>query len=150
MKKLSTGILLIIVIGFSSCKAKKELAAAKEDIQKLTTDLSGCNTSLTNSTNASNAKIADLTGQVNNLNTQNAQLNKDAMAFREIKADLTARQAMLNAELAAQGTSMREIREKIIAGLSALADSGIDVAFSNGLLYVALPENLDPQRLGGA
>jgi chemotaxis protein MotB len=49
---------------------------------------------------------------------------------------------MLNAALAEQGTSLREIKEKIIAGLSQLADSGIVVEFKNGLLYVDLPESL--------
>jgi hypothetical protein len=52
-------------------------------------------------------------------------LAKDAAAYRELKADLKARQEQLNAALAEQGTSLREIRDKIIAGLSALADSGI-------------------------
>jgi hypothetical protein len=58
------------------------------------------------------------------------------------KEDLRARQARLNAALAEQGTSLREIREKIIAGLSQLADSNIEVTFKSGFLYVTLPEAL--------
>jgi len=142
MRKISTGILLVVIIAFSSCKAKKELATANETIQKMTTDLEACNTNLTNTTNASNAKIADLNNQIASLSSQNAAMSKDAMAYRELKEDLKARQAMLNAALAEQGTSLREIREKIIAGLSDLADSGIAVEFRNGLLYVNLPESL--------
>lgn len=142
MRKLATGILLVTVIAFSSCKAKKELAAAQEENQKLQSELASCNTNLTNTTNASNAKIADLSNQLNSCNSQNASLSKDAMAYRELKEDLKARQAALNAALAEQGTSLREIREKIIAGLSALADSGIDCQFKNGFLYVTLPEAL--------
>jgi chemotaxis protein MotB len=138
MRKLSTGILLVVLIAFSSCKAKKELAVANEQIQKMTTDLASCNSNV----NAANAKITDLNNQVATLTSQNASLSKDAMAFRELRDDLKARQAMLNQALAEQGTSLREIKEKIIAGLSALADSGIDVEFKNGLLYVNLPESL--------
>src|SRR5580765_6909511 len=142
MRKLSTGVLLVIVIAFSSCKAKKELAVAKETITKLEADLASCNTNLTNTTNTSNAKIADLNGQLTKCTNQNAELSKDALAYRELKEDLRARQARLNAALAEQGTSLREIREKIIAGLSQLADSNIEVTFKSGFLYVTLPEAL--------
>jgi chemotaxis protein MotB len=142
MRKLSTGILLVVMIALSSCKAKKELAASQEANQKLQTDLATCNTNLTNTTNNSNAKIAELNNQITNLSNQNASLSKDATAYRELKEDLKARQAQLNAALAEQGTSLKEIREKIIAGLSDLADSGIAVEFKNGLLYVSLPEAL--------
>ncbi len=142
MRKLSTGILLVIMIALSSCKAKKELAASQEANQKLTNDLATCNTNLTSTTNSCNAKIAELNNLITNLQGENNSLSKDAMAYRELKEDLKARQAALNAALAEQGTSLREIREKIIAGLSQLADSGIDVEFKNGVLYVTLPEAL--------
>ena len=151
MRKLSTGILLIVLIAFSSCKAKKELAAANETIQRMKTDSVTCNTNLTNTTNSSNAKIADLNNQIASCSSQNAALSKDAMAYRQLRDDLQARQEMLNAALAEQGTSLREIKEKIIAGLSQLADSGIDVEFKNGLLYVNLPESLlFPSEIGRA
>jgi chemotaxis protein MotB len=136
------GILLVSLIAFSSCGTKKKLLAAQEDNQKLTTDLATCNSNLTTTTNTSNAKIADLNNQITSLSNQNASLSHDAAAYRELKDDLKARQAALNAALAEQGTSLREIREKIIAGLSALADSGITVEFKNGFLYVDLPESL--------
>jgi chemotaxis protein MotB len=138
MRKLSTVVLLMALIVFSSCTAKKELAAAQVTISKLQSDLAASNAATT----AANAKIADLNSQIANLTSQNASLSKDAMAYRELKEDLKARQAMLNAALAEQGTSLREIREKLITGLSALADSGIDVSFKEGLLYVSLPESL--------
>jgi chemotaxis protein MotB len=138
MRKLSTGILLVVLVAFSSCKAKKELAVANETIQRMKTDSVTCNTNVANA----NAKIADQNNQIASLTSQNAACSKDAMAYRQLVADLKARQAMLNAALAEQGTSLREIKEKIIAGLSQLADSGIDVEFKNGLLYVDLPESL--------
>ncbi len=138
MRKLSTGILLIILIALSSCKAKKELAASQEQNQKLQTDLTSCTTNLTSSTN----KIAELNSQVSTLQSQNASLARDAEYCKQLKADLQARREALNAALAEQGTSLQEIRERIIAGLSQLADSGIDVEFKEGLLYVDLPEKL--------
>ncbi len=138
MRKLSTGILLVVLVAFSSCKAKKELAVANETIQRMKTDSVTCNTNVANA----NAKIADQNNQIASLTSQNAACSKDAMAYRQLVADLKARQAMLNAALAEQGTSLREIKEKIIAGLSQLADSGIVVEFKNGLLYVDLPESL--------
>jgi chemotaxis protein MotB len=140
--RLVTGFFFAIMIVMSSCKAKKELLASQEQNQKLQTDLATCNTNLTNTTNADNAKIADLNNQIASLSSQNASLSKDANAYRDLIKDLKARQEMLNAALAEQGTSLKEIREKIIAGLSALADSGIDVTFRNGFLYVSLPEAL--------
>jgi len=142
MRKLCTGILLVTLIAFSSCKAKKELEACQGANQTLHADLNTCNTNLTNTTNSLNGKISDLNNQVATLTSQNAALSKDAMAYRELKDDLKARQDRLNAALAEQGTSLREIREKIIAGLSSLADSGIAVEFKNGFLYVTLPEAL--------
>ncbi len=138
MRKLSTGILLIILIALSSCKAKKELAASQEQNQKLQADLTSCTTNLTSSTN----KIAELNSQISTLQSQNVSLAHDAEYCNQLKADLQARREALNAALAEQGTSLQEIREKIIAGLSELADSGIDVEFREGLLYVDLPEKL--------
>jgi len=136
--RLITGVLLALLVVFSSCKAKKELAAAQADNQKLTADLASCNSTVS----AGTAKIADLNNQIAGLQAQNAALTPDALKYRELKADLKARQEQLNAALAEQGTSLREIREKIISGLSALADSGITTEFKGGLLYVSLPENL--------
>src|SRR5262249_16920841 len=107
MRKLSTGIMFAILIAFSSCKAKKELAAAQETITKLQSDLAAANTNLQNTTTADNAKIADLNNQLSACSNQNASLAKDAAAYRELKDDLKARQAMLNAALAEQGTSLR-------------------------------------------
>ena len=118
------------------------MEASQADNAKLTSDLASCNSNVTAITNSSNAKIADLNSQIGTLQSQNAALAPDAAAYRELKADLKARQERLNAALAEQGTSLREIREKIISGLSALADSGISTEFKSGLLYVSLPENL--------
>jgi chemotaxis protein MotB len=140
--KLITGIFLTLLIALSSCKAKKELAVAKQQIQTLQSDSATCMNNLATTTSTLNAKIAEMNNQITNLSNQNTALSHDAEAYRQLKDDLKARQAQLNAALAEQGTSLKEIRDKIITGLSQLADSGIDVSFRNGLLYVSLPEDL--------
>lgn len=140
--RLITGILLAFLIVFSSCGTKKKLEASEANVEKLTADLASCNSNVTAITNSSNARIADLNSQVTGLQAQNAALAHDAAAYRELMADLKERREQLNAALAEQGTSLKEIRERIIAGLSDLADSGISTEFKNGLLYVSLPENL--------
>jgi chemotaxis protein MotB len=140
--RLVTGIFMAILIALSSCKAKKELAAAQEQIQRLQSDSTTCMNNLATTTSTLNAQIADLNNQISALSSQNASLSHDAEAYRQLKEDLRARQAQLNAALAEQGTSLREIKEKIITGLSQLVDSGIDVSFKNGLLYVSLPESM--------
>jgi chemotaxis protein MotB len=139
--KLSLAIILVSLVAFTSCDTKK-LAASQADNQKLTSDLATCNSNMSAAATAANAKIADLNNQVSTLTAQNAALAPDAAAYKQLKNDLRAQRDQLNAALAEQGTSLREIREKIIAGLSALADSGIAVEFKNGLLYVTLPEDL--------
>lgn len=140
--KLTTGILLLLLIAFSSCVSNKKFKAAQADNQKLTSDLATCNTNLTSTINADNAKIADLNGQIATLKSQNASLSHDAAAYRDLQADLKARREAVNAALAEQGTSLEELRERLIAGLTQLADSGITVELREGLLFVELPEKL--------
>ena len=134
--------MVVLVIALSSCGTGKKLEASQAENQKLQGDLATCNTNMVTAKQQADTKIAELNNQITNLNNKIGSLTPDAMAYRQLKEDLQARQAQLNAALAEQGTSMREIREKIIAGLSALMDSGIDVTFKEGLLYVSLPENL--------
>jgi len=135
---LIASLWLVLLVAFSSCGTGKKLEAAQADNAKLTSDLSACNSNVA----TANAKIAEQNSQITSLQGQNASLAHDAAAYRELIADLKARQQALNAALAEQGTSLKEIKEKIIAGLSQLQDSGIDVEFREGLLWVDLPEKL--------
>ncbi len=140
--KFTAFLLLVLAFAFTSCGTGKKLEAAQAENQKLQGDLATCNSNMVTAKREADAKIADLNAQITTLTNKNASLTPDAMAYRQLKEDLQARQAQLNAALAEQGTSLKEIREKIIAGLSALLDSGIDITFKSGLLYVSLPENL--------
>lgn len=128
---------LVSVFAFTSCNTKKLEAAQAENI-RLDSAVSSCNSNL----NTANAKITDLNGQLSTCTASNASLSHDAAAYRQLKEDIQRQREEFNAALAEQGTSLKEIREKLITGLSALADSGIDVEFKNGLLYVDLPEKL--------
>ena len=139
MKSLSS--LIIFLAAFSllvSCGTNKKLKAAEDHIAKLQSD----SIAAANNLASCNSKVADQSNQIANLNNQNASLNKEAEDCRQLKQALQARVDRLNAALAEQGTSLKEIREKIISGLSDLADSGIQVTFKNGLLYIELPEKL--------
>ena len=136
--KLSIIILLALLVGFSSCVSNKKFEASQADNAKLKTDLSSCNSSMA----TANAKIADLTTQNAGLSNQNAALAHDAAAYRQLQSDLKARREQVNAALAEQGTSLEELRERLIAGLTQLNDSGIDVEIREGLLFVELPEKL--------
>lgn len=112
--RLITGIFLTLLIALSSCKAKKELAVSQEHVQRLQSDSITCMNNLATTTSTLNARIADLTNQVNTLSSQNAALSHDAEAYRQLKDDLNARQARLNAALAEQGTSLKEIRKRLL------------------------------------
>lgn len=140
--KLSAFILSAVVLLFASCVSTSKYKESEEQVQKLGTELASCNSNATSAAATANSKIAALNGQVTTLSNQNAALVPEAMAYKELKSDAKAQRAMLDATLAAQGTSLDEIRDKLITGLSALIDSGIDVTISNGLLYLTLPEKL--------
>jgi chemotaxis protein MotB len=128
---------LVSVFAFTSCNTKK-LEAAQTENTRLNAEVSACNSNLKDA----NAKITDLNGQLSTCTAANASLSQDAAAYKRLKEDMRLQREQFNAALAEQGTSLKEIRDKIIAGLSSLADSGITVEFQSGLLYVTLPEVL--------
>ena len=140
--KLSSFVILAATCIFASCGASKELKESQAQAQQLQSDLAGCKTSLAAESTNANSKIADLNGQVASLSALNASLAKDAAKYQQLKSDYQAQRELLNAYLADQGTSLTEIREKLITGLSALLDSGVEVTLKNDLLYLTLPERL--------
>jgi chemotaxis protein MotB len=143
--KLTTGLVILTVVAFSSCVSSKKFKASEAQVSSLQTELTAAN----NTIKSSNAKIADLNNQVAGLNSkvstltnQNAALSVDAAKYQKLKLDAQMSDDELNAALAAQGTSMKEIQQKLVEGLSALIDSGMDVTYKEGLLYVTLPEKM--------
>jgi chemotaxis protein MotB len=135
---LTSAVVVLLLFTFASCGTNKKLKDAQDRIDKLQSDSVACTNSLSNC----NSKVADLNSQISSLSAQNASLSKDAMAYRQLKQDERAQRDQLNAALAEQGTSLKEIRQKIVSGLSDLLDSGIEVTLKGGLLYVDLPEKL--------
>ncbi|HTS44211.1 MAG TPA: OmpA family protein [Puia sp.] len=136
--KLSLGMIPLMLIVLVSCGTSKKLKMAEDHITRLQSD----SITAANNLSSCNSRVADLNNQITSLNSKNASLNKEAEDCRQLKQDLQARVDRLNAALAEQGTSLKEIREKIISGLSDLVDSGMNVTFKNGLLYIELPEKL--------
>ena len=139
---LKTFILLSTIVSFISCVSSKKFKESEAQNQQLQTDLGSCKTSLTNQTADASKKIDVLNTQVSSLSAQNAAMTPQIAEYKKLKSEHQAEIDRLNASLAAKGTSVDEIREKVIAGFSQLADSGIAVTMFNGFLYVDLPETL--------
>jgi chemotaxis protein MotB len=131
-------ILAAMFFILASCGTNKKLKKAEDHVARL----QGDSIAAANNLASCNSKLSDLNTQVSSLNAKNASLDQEAQACRQLKADLQARREQLNAALAEQGTSLKEIREKIVSGLSDLLDSGIEVTFKAGLLYIELPEKM--------
>jgi chemotaxis protein MotB len=136
--KLTTAALIVAVLAFSSCVSSKKYKSMEQQSQKYQSELSACDNNL----KASEAKIADLNNQVAGLKNQNASLSEDAAKYQILKAAAEAKEDRLNAALAEQGTSMKEIEEKLVSGLSQLIDSGMVVTYQEGLLHITLPEKM--------
>jgi chemotaxis protein MotB len=137
-KVTSYCVVLAALVTLASCGPSKKLKMAEDHIAQLQKDSAAAANNLA----TCNSKVADLNSQVSSLSSKNASLDQEAQACRQLKADLQARREQLNAALAEQGTSLKEIREKIVSGLSDLIDSGIEVTLKAGLLYIELPEKM--------
>jgi chemotaxis protein MotB len=136
--KFTACMIIVMVIAFASCVSSKKYNSVQQQSQKLQTELSACDNNL----KSADAKIADLNNQVSNLKNQNAALSVDAAKYQKLKSEAELKEARLNAALAEQGTSMKEIEERLITGLTQLIDSGMDVNYKEGLLHITLPEKM--------
>lgn len=136
--KIITGALLILLFAITSCVSSKKFKSEEAKSAKLQSDLSACDNNL----KSSNAKISDLNSQVANLKNDNAALSVDAAKYKAYEADEKASEEALNAALAEQGTSLKEIEEKLTTGLTQLIDSGMGIEFKLGLLHISLPEKM--------
>ena len=136
--KFTTYMVIIMAIVFTSCVSSKKYKSAQQESQNLQAQLSTCDNNL----KSSEAKIGELNNQVASLKNQNAALSVDAKKYQDMKAEAQMKEAKLNAALAEQGTSMKEIEEKLITGLGQLMDSGMTVTYKEGLLHITLPEKM--------
>ena len=143
--KFTAIIFLVLPLMFASCVSSKKYKEAERRSQELQTELSACDNNL----NAANEKIASLDKKVAGLNKQvktlkssSSALTADANKYRSLKKDEQKRQAAFNAALAEEGTSMKEIEERLNTGLSRLIEIGMEVNYSEGLLHISLPEKM--------
>ena len=131
-------MVILIAITITSCVSSKKYKSVQQQSQKLQTELSACDNNLKNA----DAKVNDLNNQVTSLKNQNASLSVDAAKYQKLKTEAEIKEARLNAALAEQGTSMKEIQERMVKGLGQLMDSGMDVTYKEGLLHITLPEKM--------
>ena len=136
--KFTTIMIIILAIAVTSCVSSKKYKSAQQQSQKFQTELSTCDNNL----KSADAKVADLNNQVTNLKNQNATLSVDAAKYQQLKSEAAMKEARLNAALAEQGTSMKEIQQRLVTGLSQLMDSGMDVTYKEGLLHISMPEKM--------
>jgi chemotaxis protein MotB len=136
--KFITWIVIVMAIAFTSCVSSKKYKSVEQQSQKLQTELSACDNNL----KTADAKVADLNNQVSSLKNQNAALSVDAAKYQQLKSEAAMKEARLNAALAEQGTSMKEIEDKLTTGLVQLMDSGMVIEYKEGLLHISLPEKM--------
>src|SRR5450631_3293283 len=137
MRTLTNGFICMMVLFITSCGPSKDLikCQAKSDslsntitqlnsqVNQLNGQLNGLNSSM----NASNAQIAQL-------QNQNMVAMQEASDCKRAKEAVAARMEELNQALAANGTSMKEIRRKAEEALIQFANAGVDVTYKNGLV----------------
>jgi chemotaxis protein MotB len=131
-------MIVFIAIVSASCVSSKKYKSMEQQAQKYQSELSACDNNL----KSAEAKVSDLNSQVNNLKNQNAALAADAAKYQQLKSEAEMKKAKLDAALAEQGTSMKEIEDKLVAGLTQMIDSGMEVSYKEGLLNITLPEKM--------
>jgi chemotaxis protein MotB len=136
--KLTMYTIVFIAIASASCVSSKKYKSVEQQSQKLQTELTSCDNNL----KTADGKIADLNSQVTSLKNQNAALAVDAAKYQQLKSEAEMKEAKFNAALAEQGTSMKEIEDKMTTGLVQLMDSGMVITYKEGLLHITLPEKM--------
>jgi chemotaxis protein MotB len=109
----------------ASCVSSKKYKSATAQIDNLNGQVATLNT-----------RVADCDKQVAQLKTENLQYGKEAEDCRKAKAAVQQRMDNLNAALAEQGTSMKEIQEKIEKDFQPFEDMGATVTYEDGLVHI--------------
>lgn len=130
MKKQSYLLALVVgAIAITSCGSSKKLEAANTEnarLQKMVAEQS--------QTLASNEKL------VSQLKSENASFSKEAADCRQVKEAIVQKFENLNKNLAAQGTSVEEIRSQVAASISKFQDAGATVTYKNGLIHIVFED----------
>jgi chemotaxis protein MotB len=123
-------VVIITVIAISSfqlmsCGTGKQLTAANTKIEQLNSQVSGLNT-----------KVSEDEKMISHLKTENTQYGKEAEDCRKTKEEIAQRLENLNKNLAEQGTSLKQIRQKTEEAISKFEDQGATVTYKNGLIHI--------------
>jgi chemotaxis protein MotB len=114
-----------------SCGTSKKLESANAQINTLNSQVDGLNKQV-----AENQKL------ISELKEENISFNKDAQECRIVKENLINNLKAMNNALAEQGTSIRKIHAKVDSALMKFSNAGIDVYFKNGLVHIAMKDQL--------
>lgn len=114
----------------TSCGAGKKLEAANTENARLQKQVA-----------EQTQSIAGYEKQIGQLKTENAVYSKEAADCRQVKEAIAQKFDNINKNLAAQGTTVEEIRKNVAESISKFQDAGATVEFKNGLIQI----NLDDQ-----
>ncbi len=130
---MKTIILITVaaVISLASCVSSKKYKTVNDQVAQL------------NSQMASQEKqIAEKDKMISELKEENIQYSKEAERCRLVEQELKQKVENLNAALAEQGTSLKQIRSSAEEALKKFDDAGVDVYYKNGLVYISLADKL--------
>jgi chemotaxis protein MotB len=89
-----------------------------------------------------NSSVSARAAQIAQLQNQNAVAMQEASDCRRAREAVAARMEEFNQALAANGTSMKEIRRKAEEALIQFANAGVEVSYKNGLVYISMQDEL--------
>jgi len=124
MKK-SIVTLAVAAVLLASCVSTKKYKTANAEI-----------TSLNEQITTLNNRVTEDEKQISQLKTENIRYGKEAEDCRQVKAALAKRVDNINKALEEQGTSMKEIQEKIEKDLEPFKNLGATVTYKDGLVHI--------------
>jgi chemotaxis protein MotB len=123
---LALGTVLFLL---SSCGASKKLEQANSQLSQLT------------ETNAKQAQqLTAYEADIKRLKEENIVYGKEAEACRLIEQNIRAKKQKLDEELAARGTSLKEIEDRAAKAVTDLRNAGCDVSYQNGRFHITVPD----------
>ena len=123
---LALGTALVVL---SSCGTSKKLEQANTELNQL----KEVNTQQTQ-------RISTYEGEIKKLKEENIVYSKEAAACRQVEEALRAKKQKLDQELAARGTSLKQIEDKAAAAVTSLRNAGCEVTYQNGRFHIVVPD----------
>jgi chemotaxis protein MotB len=126
---LSFAALVASSLAMVSCGASKKLSAASAEVARL-------NSVVTEQV----GKLATSEKEIAQLKTENIQYGKEAQACRVARATIEEKLGNIEKNLAAKGTSMQEIRQRVAVAIGKFQDAGADVSVKNGMVHISFTD----------